>query len=115
MFEILKFHFSFQIKLACPCICKDNEDTYTTEEWREILLPKLDEMKARLSLNLSALSRTIRKRTSASDDRVSSKGLGIVGVIIILIVITFIILSDISTVIHRDGSRGGGAPSAHPP
>ena len=57
-------------------------------------------MKANLSLDVSALSRTIRKHTSASDDRVSSKGLGIVGVIIVLIVITFIILSDISNVIH---------------
>lgn len=100
MFEILKFPFPFQIQLACPCICKDDEENYTTEEWREILSPKLDEMKARLSLNLSALSRTIRKRMSASDDRVSSKGLGILGVIIILVVITLIILSDISTVIY---------------
>ena len=89
-----------QYVVDCPCPCKDenNLQNFTRKEWLDILAPELDMIKEELKLNKYNLSANIRRRTSASDNRTSSKGIGITGIICLTLVIGLIILSDISSI-----------------
>jgi hypothetical protein len=89
-----------QYVVDCPCPCKDeyNSQNFTREEWFDILAPQLDMIKQELKLNKYNLSSNIRRRTSASDNRTLSKGIGITGIICLTLVIGLIILSDISSI-----------------
>ena len=57
------------------------------------------ELKKELTLNRRELSSSIRKKTSAKDDRPSAKTLGSLGVISLSLVIGFIIFLDITRLI----------------
>jgi len=97
---IPKCHTFFikQYVVDCRCPCKDeyNSQNFTREEWLDILAPQLEMIKQELKLNKYNLSSNIRRRTSASDNRTLSKGIGITGIICLTLVIGLIILSDIS-------------------
>ena len=71
----------------------------TTEITEEALDEKLETIRKKLTIDRTILSSTIRKRESASDDRMSAKGIGIVGVIILCTVMGLIALMDVPVIV----------------
>ena len=71
----------------------------TTEITEEELDEKLETIRKKLTIDRTILSSTIRKRESASDDRMSAKGIGIVGVIILCTVMGLIALMDVPVIV----------------
>ncbi|KAJ8309777.1 hypothetical protein KUTeg_011642 [Tegillarca granosa] len=51
--------------------------------------------KKELAVDVRSLSSTIRKKTSASDSRPSAAGVGVLGVVLIVSLITSIVVSDL--------------------
>ncbi|CAC5411835.1 unnamed protein product [Mytilus coruscus] len=93
--------------LGEPCVCTNQTQSsflaqnYTYTEWREILAPKLEQIKVDMKLDKERLSSTIRKRNSASDTRTSAQRLGIIGAGVIVVEICIIIFDDILTLVMR--------------
>lgn len=75
----------------CRCVCKNV--SHTLNESIEI-------RRNELRVNKTLLASTIRRRTSASDSRMSSRLIGAVGVIIIVLFGMLIICSDIFSVFY---------------
>jgi len=98
----------FLVQPMCPCDCayKKRLDywasqvvpNHTMAEWREILTPVLDEIKKNLTVNKANLSATIRKLSSAPDERQSSKSVGFIGIALISFVCASFILIDITSI-----------------
>ena len=65
----------------------------TTEE-------KLEALVTRLRVNKSSLSATIRKKTSAEDNRVASVSVGVVASVFMGIVLGFLVAADAVHFIH---------------
>ncbi|CAG2197789.1 unnamed protein product [Mytilus edulis] len=89
------------------CLCKcTNSNNYqqafnSSKGERQFLLTEnIERIKEELRIDLSKLSRTIRKTSCAADERRSSKNLGILGIIILLSVTFCIALSDLLDVIR---------------
>lgn len=75
----------------CPCVC-----TNASRSLNESIKMRRNELK----VNKTALTSSIRRRTSASDHRMSSRVIGAVGIIIIVIFGMMIICSDVLSVFH---------------
>lgn len=75
----------------CPCVC-----TNASRSLSESIEMRRNELK----VNKTALTSSIRRRTSASDHRMSSRVIGAVGIIIIVIFGMLIICSDIFSVFY---------------
>jgi hypothetical protein len=80
------------VECTCPCDKVHPVLNLTTAE----LNHKIEELKKELVVNTRTLSSSVRKRTSAKDERPSSAGVGIIlGVGILLFVSALIIVPDI--------------------
>lgn len=87
---------SASLASTCYCSCEDeNNETISIEQLKE----KIKQLREELIIDKKDLSSWKRKLTSASDERASSKNIGIFGAgILITVAITFVIL-DIPTLI----------------
>lgn len=81
-----QFIYSLENSTLCECICRVSDETQ--EE-------KLQRITTELAMNKRSLSRTVRKRVSASDPRPSARYVGYVGVAIIFIFVGTIVSFDI--------------------
>ena len=98
----------FLVQPMCPCDCaykkrldywaSQGVPNHTMAEWREILTPVLDEIKKNLTVNKANLSATIRRLSSAPDERQSSKSVGLIGIALISFVCASFILIDITSI-----------------
>ncbi|XP_062586023.1 uncharacterized protein LOC134247709 [Saccostrea cucullata] len=80
----------------CFHICSNNEHVNITTP---VLNQKVLDIKRILTLNKTFLSSTVRKKTSAADDRQSSLAMGTLGIIVIFGVIIAIISGDLVYVV----------------
>ncbi|XP_069104956.1 uncharacterized protein [Argopecten irradians] len=88
--------FESEQNTSCGCECKKavwtlGELNLTTEEANALIA----ELRQQLAVNVSQLSSTIRKKTSAPDDRVSSAAMGYVSGGILAFIFCFIIGIDV--------------------
>lgn len=56
---------------------------------------EIQKIKDALTIDRSVLSSTIRRKTSAADDRISSAGIGVVGVTILVLEIVILLAADL--------------------
>ncbi|XP_071146547.1 uncharacterized protein [Mytilus edulis] len=85
----------------CPC-SKVGEDKWdflrgmnlTLDQLADVMEPELYLMRTILSINKSNTTRMRRSKTSASDDRVSAKSIGCVGVVFICLVTALFVFFD---------------------
>jgi hypothetical protein len=92
----------------CPCSCAykqrleywsaQNIPNHTIAEWREILASVLHEINKNLTVKKDTLSSTIRKRTSAPDNRESSRNIGLLGIVLISLFCLIVVSFDISAI-----------------
>lgn len=75
----------------CLCQCQGPTTSLTEEESKS----KMSKLRAELTIPKKDLSSTIRKKTSATDNRVSSTGIGMVGVVMMCVVFGGIIILDL--------------------
>ncbi|XP_062595690.1 uncharacterized protein LOC134257054 [Saccostrea cucullata] len=84
-------------RCKCPCDRVHPVQNLTTEE----LNNKIEELKKELVVNARTLSSSIRKRTSASDERPSATGVGVIlGVGILTFLCAIIFIPDIPKLTH---------------
>jgi hypothetical protein len=76
---------------GCVCTCVNDSTNITESE----LQHKIETRKRALEVNKSSLSSSVRKKESAYDPRLSAKGIGYVGVIVITFSIGGIVLMDL--------------------
>ncbi|XP_014785847.1 uncharacterized protein LOC106880439 [Octopus bimaculoides] len=76
----------------CPCVCEDVTQQPPTERELEILK---DNLKKELAVDKKKLSKTIRAKTSAPDERRSAQGIGFIGVILLSALPIFIFIIDL--------------------
>ncbi|XP_062586067.1 uncharacterized protein LOC134247728 [Saccostrea cucullata] len=82
---------SQEMTSECDCLCSENQQNITAETLDKIL----KEIKRNLTVIKRNLSSTIRKMSSASDDRELSVTMGALGVGVIITFLTTLVLSDI--------------------
>lgn len=90
----------------CPCDCgfRKRLDVLSTEssipiaELEIILAPLLEEIKKNLSVDVSKLSATIRKKQSAADKRPSASQMGVLGIILLTVIFGLLVLVDITSI-----------------
>jgi hypothetical protein len=91
-------------RCLCPCssprLIPDPLRNMTIEHARRHLRDKLAETRHKLAVNKTKLSSTIRKKTSAKDERPSAIGSGGVGIAIFVLVFGSLLLLDFSTLAH---------------
>ncbi|XP_063410473.1 uncharacterized protein LOC134693565 [Mytilus trossulus] len=98
----------------CPC-CKVGEDKWdflrgmnlTLDQLADVMEPELYLMRTILSINKSNTTRMRRSKTSASDDRVSAKSIGFVGVVFICLITALFVFFDIHSYIVAKFKRRG--------
>eukprot|EP00105_Crassostrea_gigas_P021899 XP_011441213.1 PREDICTED: uncharacterized protein LOC105337960 [Crassostrea gigas] len=74
----------------CLCIC-----TTVSNITKEGLQQKISQIKKSLTVNKTSLSSSLRRKTSAPDERQSSAGMGVVGMFIIIGTLFALIASDL--------------------
>lgn len=79
---------SSNTNVLCSCACSN----ITIETLQE----RLDHIKSILTVNKKVLSSTYRKLTCANDSRLSSKGIGATGLMVLIAIFGIIILMDIT-------------------
>lgn len=82
---------SSNTNVLCSCACS-NISNITIETLQE----RLDHIKSILTVNKKVLSSTYRKLTCANDSRLSSKGIGATGLMVLIAIFGIIILMDIT-------------------
>lgn len=88
--DILMFTVTTVPNTGCGCFCRT-----TNQSVDELIL----ERKKELTVNKETLSATTRKLNCAEDSRTSSKVIGSIGVLILMIVVTLLILPDLCSLI----------------
>lgn len=68
------------------------------EELRIILKPELTELENRLRVNKANLSATIRRLTSAKDERPVAKQIGSIGIMFLAFIVGAFIASDLTSI-----------------
>lgn len=79
---------SSNANVICSCVCSN----ITSETLQE----RLDHIKSILTVDKKVLSSTYRKLTCANDSRLSSKGIGATGLMVLIAIFGIIILMDIT-------------------
>lgn len=86
----------------CPkCPCHQESTPKYTVHTEEDLDKRIREIKKELTIKKADLSAYRRMKTSAEDGRISAKGIGFVGVIILCSVASFIIIMDFPILAHQ--------------
>ncbi|KAJ8310748.1 hypothetical protein KUTeg_012613 [Tegillarca granosa] len=83
---------------ACVCPCTETQGMFankTTEELELLLKETTDQLKKELSVDVSKLSASKRKKTSAIDSRPSAAGFGVLGLVLMVSLLTSLVLSDV--------------------
>ncbi|KAK3100211.1 hypothetical protein FSP39_016390, partial [Pinctada imbricata] len=83
-----------QCQSVCPCTGSTN---LTNEEIQRII----NEIKEELIIDIEGLSSFRRKKSSVPDDRPLSKGLGYAAIIVLVMIGSIIILSDLHSCIAQ--------------
>ncbi|XP_062581366.1 uncharacterized protein LOC134243148 [Saccostrea cucullata] len=83
----------------CPCQPKPTPSYPQTTE--EELQEKILEIKKDLKIRKNDLSSYRRSKTSAGDERISAKGIGIVGASILCSIVSLIVIMDFPTLAHQ--------------
>ncbi|XP_061171900.1 uncharacterized protein LOC133181399 [Saccostrea echinata] len=83
----------------CPCHPKPTPTYPQTTE--EELQEKILEIKRDLKIKKNDLSSYRRSKTSAGDERISAKGIGIVGASILCSIVSLIVIMDFPTLAHQ--------------
>jgi hypothetical protein len=83
----------------CSCESDSNPtDYYKTEKE---LHEKIKEIKRELTIKKIHLSSYRRRKTSAGDERISAKGIGLLGATILCSVASFVVIMDFPTLTHQ--------------
>jgi hypothetical protein len=80
----------------CPCVCLTNSFSITDAE----LAQRLMDIKKKLTVNKTTLSSTVRRKTSATDERISSASMGAAGICVIIVIIMSVMAGDIGLVVR---------------
>ncbi|CAC5393340.1 unnamed protein product [Mytilus coruscus] len=89
---------------TCECECTagvQNLSNYTIEELLEILAPEITKIRQHLLVDKTQLSSNIRRLTSAPDNRQSSKGVGLIAVVLFVSMIGTVIAIDIPALLKQ--------------
>ena len=78
-----------------------SSSTATSSKTEDEIREKIKEIKKALTIDKHELSSYRRKKSSADDDRLSAKGIGVLGACVICAVISFIIVLDFKTFVHQ--------------
>ena len=86
----------------CPCSCAYKAKlefwkkmNFTTQQMLEYMAPLMKEVMDDMKLDKKKISKNIRKRTSAPDERKSAQQMGVVGIVVISVAFGMIIIFDI--------------------
>ena len=94
----------------CSCSCNDVRNLYTNfsinPEYANLTTDEIvEKIIERLKVNKSSLSATIRKKTSAEDNRTSSVSVGVVAIVFMTLVFGFLSAADginfVRYIIHK--------------
>lgn len=85
---------SEECSFQCPC------DFASQNITAEMLQERIEELKAILTVEKTTTSAYIRKHTSAKDNRPSSKAIGALGIIIIVLTLVFIVGMDLISMVQ---------------
>ena len=77
--------------VTCVCVCEDVNIT---------LQESIDKRKKELVINKKELSSSIRKLTSAEDSRVSSRNIGVMGILVMTVFGLILMCTDIFSVLR---------------
>jgi hypothetical protein len=80
----------------CACVSQTNYISISDAE----LVQRLLDIKKNLTVNKTALSSTVRRKTSAPDERMSSASMGVVGICVVIAIIMLVVASDIGYIIQ---------------
>ncbi|CAC5399285.1 unnamed protein product [Mytilus coruscus] len=92
---------------TCECECTadiQNLSNYTHAELLEILAPEITKIRQHLLVDKTQLSSTIRRLTSAPDNRKSSKGVGLIAVVLFVSMIGTVIVIDFPALLKQSNS-----------
>ncbi|XP_022295443.2 uncharacterized protein LOC111105435 [Crassostrea virginica] len=89
------------VSQCAECSCHQETKPKYTVTTEKDLDEKIREIKEELTIKKADLSSYRRMKTSADDSRVSAKGIGFVGVIILCSVASFIFVMDFPTLAHQ--------------
>ncbi|OWF44967.1 hypothetical protein KP79_PYT13024 [Mizuhopecten yessoensis] len=81
----------------CPCLSPNMKYVNLTQE---VLEKILENLKKELTLNKTLLAKSLRRRISAKDSRLSSQLMGYTGAIMLATPILIIVLSDVANLIR---------------
>lgn len=82
---------------SCECRCREVTKMLNLTEGE--LAGKVDEIKSELTVETSHLSATVRKKTSAQDERTSAKATGSVGIVVLVFVFAVPVILDLNRVV----------------
>jgi hypothetical protein len=87
---------STEVPPPCSCVCPTNSNNITDTELEQ----KITDIKKQLTVNKSSLSSTLRKKTSAPDERISSVSMGAVGICVIVALSMSVVAADVGYLIR---------------
>ncbi|KAL4218268.1 hypothetical protein ACF0H5_023004 [Mactra antiquata] len=85
-----------QIGCICPCGWVHSQN-YTDEEIQVVV----EQIQQKLKVSKEELSSSIRKKTSAPDDRTSAQAVGYVGLVFLVVSLCSIVLLDVGTLVRE--------------
>lgn len=93
---------SSSISKLCKCLCPVSE-TIMNEEEQKSFQSKMSSVAAYISIPKKNLSSTLRRKTSAQDDRPSAQGIGYIGIAFLCAVFGGLILMDLGSLVSQFG------------
>ncbi|XP_063419888.1 uncharacterized protein LOC134705046 [Mytilus trossulus] len=91
----------------CPCSPVKNGSNYTTDELQVILSSSLKKLEKELKVDKKLLSSYVSKHVSASDDRQSSRSLGIGGIVCLCLMGAAILGMDLMSIKRHTATAKG--------
>ncbi|XP_071153619.1 uncharacterized protein [Mytilus edulis] len=91
----------------CPCSQVKNGSSYTAEELQVLLSSSLKKLEKELKVDKKLLSSYVSKHVSASDDRQSSRSLGIGGIVCLCLMAAAILGMDLMSIKRHTATAKG--------
>ncbi|XP_052091511.1 uncharacterized protein LOC127728265 [Mytilus californianus] len=91
----------------CPCSPVKNGSNYTVDELHDLLLSSLKKLEKELKVDKKLLSSYVRKHVSASDERLSSRSLGIGGIVCLCLMAAAILGMDLMSIKRHTATAKG--------
>ncbi|CAC5372764.1 unnamed protein product [Mytilus coruscus] len=91
----------------CPCSPVKNGSNYTVDELHVLLLSSLKKLEKELKVDKKLLSSYVSKHVSASDERLSSRSLGIGGIVCLCLMAAAILGMDLMSIKRHTATAKG--------